>query len=140
MKIPLPKEVETIFEAANQLGQRYPGRKFTPDGHLVGSIGEVIAAEAFNLELLPNGAIGHDAKDIDDNLVQIKLTGGTSVTMNAICQKLLIMKIVSTAEARLVYFGSGEVAWTLAAPFQKNGYRRLALSKLRNLKGWILDE
>jgi hypothetical protein len=44
--VALPAEVAAIYRAARALGDRYPQRKFTPDGHLVGSIGEVIAAEA----------------------------------------------------------------------------------------------
>ena len=43
-RINLPKPVADIYRAVDALEQRHPGRKFTPDGHLVGSIGEVIAA------------------------------------------------------------------------------------------------
>ncbi|WP_155253486.1 DUF6998 domain-containing protein [Bradyrhizobium japonicum] len=44
MRINLPKPVTDIYRAVAELEALYPGRKFTPDGHLVGSIGEVIAA------------------------------------------------------------------------------------------------
>lgn len=44
--ISLPQPVADIYRAIAKLEAMYPGRKFTPDGHLVGSIGEVIAAEA----------------------------------------------------------------------------------------------
>jgi hypothetical protein len=54
----------------------YPGRKFTPDGHLVGSIGEAIAAEHFGLTLHSMSKAGHDAVDADGREVQIKLTAG----------------------------------------------------------------
>ena len=57
----------------------YPGRKFTPAGHMVGSIGEVIAAEHFGLTLLSPSHPGHDATDADGRLVQIKLTAGSSI-------------------------------------------------------------
>ena len=49
--IKLPAPVTDIYRAVANLEQLYPGRKFTPDGHLVGSIGEVIAAEYFGLPL-----------------------------------------------------------------------------------------
>lgn len=49
----LPKPVADIYRAVDELTLKYPGRKFTPDGHLVGSIGEVVAAEALNLILYP---------------------------------------------------------------------------------------
>jgi hypothetical protein len=45
-RIPLPEPVAKIYEAVEELQKFYPGRKFTPDGHLVGLIGEVVAAEA----------------------------------------------------------------------------------------------
>ncbi|WP_408860888.1 DUF6998 domain-containing protein [Acidiphilium sp.] len=40
--IRLPDAVARIYEAVAELERQYPGRKFTPDGHLVGSIGEVV--------------------------------------------------------------------------------------------------
>jgi hypothetical protein len=51
-------------------------RKFTLDGHLVGSIGEVVAACAFGLTLYPSGTDTHDGESEDGRRVQIKLTGG----------------------------------------------------------------
>jgi hypothetical protein len=53
MKVKLPEPVAAIYKAVEQLEAAYPGRKFTPDGHLVGSIGEVVAAEALGLTLYP---------------------------------------------------------------------------------------
>ena len=50
--ISLPKPVADIYRATAKLEAMYPGRKFTPDGHLVGSIGEVIAAGRSGLETL----------------------------------------------------------------------------------------
>ena len=50
-RVPLPEPVARIYKAIAELEALYPGRKFTPDGHLVGSIGEVIAAEALGLSL-----------------------------------------------------------------------------------------
>jgi len=45
-RVTLPPPVAAIYRAVTELEALYPGRKFTPDGHLVGSIGEVVAAEA----------------------------------------------------------------------------------------------
>jgi hypothetical protein len=47
-RIKLPAPVAAIYRAVEELEAAYPLRKFTPDGHLVGSIGEVIAAEALS--------------------------------------------------------------------------------------------
>lgn len=62
-RIKLPSAVASIHKAVEALESQYPERMFTPDGHLVGSIGEVIAAEAFNLRLYPMSQAGHDAFD-----------------------------------------------------------------------------
>ena len=52
---------------------KHQGRKFSLDGKLVGDIGEVLAAEKYGLELLPENAYKHDAKEITTGrMVQIK--------------------------------------------------------------------
>ena len=62
-RIKLPAPVAAIYRAVKELEAAYPLRKFTPDGHLVGSIGEVIAAEALSLKLHPASYPCHDAFD-----------------------------------------------------------------------------
>jgi len=49
-KINLPPPVAAIYRAVRDLEARYTLRRFAPDGHLVGSIGEVVAAELENEE------------------------------------------------------------------------------------------
>ncbi len=133
MIIALPKPIAEIFRQVEQLERAYPGRKFTPDGHLIGSIGEVIAAEEFGLKLLPASAPGHDARDEDGALVQIKLTSGKSIGLRASCERLLVMRIVDPTSAELVYDGPGEPVWAACGKMQKNGQRSISLAKLRSL-------
>ena len=45
--------LDDLYTASDGLEQMFPGRKFTLDGHLVGSIGEVVAAYIFDLDLKP---------------------------------------------------------------------------------------
>jgi len=132
MKVKLPEPVAAIYKAVEELSAAYPGRKFTPDGHLVGSIGEVVAAEALGLTLYPNSHRDHDAYDARGD-VQIKITGGNSVSLYATCARLVVLKIVSSAEAELIYDGPGEPAWAAAGKLQKNGQRSLRLSRLKAL-------
>ena len=40
----VPRLIGRLYDIVDRLEELFPGRKFTPDGHLVGSIGEVIAA------------------------------------------------------------------------------------------------
>jgi hypothetical protein len=129
----MPSQVEAIYHAVHALEQRYPGRKFTPDGHLVGSIGEVIAAEALGLTLYAASHPSHDAEDELGRKVQIKLTGGSSVALRATCDRLLVMRVFDVGFAEVVYDGDGAPAWEAAGAMQKNGQRPIRLGKLRQI-------
>lgn len=135
-RIALPAPVAAIYQAVTELETRYPGRKFTPDGHLVGSIGEVIAAEALNLVLYPMSHAGHDAWD-ESGPVQVKMTGGTSIAMYDCCVRLVVLRVVSPNEAEIIYDGPGEPVWNAAGKVQENGQRTITLSKLRKLASAI---
>jgi hypothetical protein len=128
-RIPLPAPVARIYEATAELEAMYPGRSFTPDGHLVGSIGEVIAAGALGLTLYPMSKAGHDAYDSNGD-VQIKMTAGKSVAMYSCCMRLVVLRVVSSHEAEIVYDGPGQAAWDRAGKMGKNGQRVVSLSKL----------
>ncbi len=67
------------------LNKLFPDRPFTPDGHLVGSIGEVIAADTYDLTLEKCSNAGFDAKTQTLRTVEIKLTGGDSVSVSSDC-------------------------------------------------------
>ena len=128
-RIPLPEAVARVYRATAELEASYPGRKFTPDGHLVGSIGEVVAAEALGLTLYPMSEPSHDAHDANGD-VQIKMTAGTRVSMYAKCDRLVVLRIVSPEEAEIVYDGPGQPVWESAGEPQKNGQRSISLSRL----------
>lgn len=132
-RIPLPVPVASIYEAVEELQRLYPGRKFTPDGHMVGSIGEVVAAEVLGLQLFGMSELGHDALDSAGRKVQIKMTAGKSVAMYADCDRLVVLRVVSPHEADIVYDGDGAPAWAAAGNLGKNGQRVVRLSKLKTL-------
>jgi hypothetical protein len=129
-RIPLPEPIARIYQAAADLEALYPNRKFTPDGHLVGSIGEVIAAEALGLTLYPMSQPGHDAYDSNGD-AQIKMTAGTSIAMYATCDRLIVLRVVSPEEAEIVYDGPGQPMWEKAGKMGRNGQRVVSLSRLR---------
>jgi hypothetical protein len=131
--VSLPREVAAIYRAVDALQLAYPGRKFTPDGHLVGSIGEVIARESLGLTLYPASHPGHDAQDADGRQVQIKLTSGSSVALRAICERLLVMRVFDPGFAEIVYFGDFEPVWQACGGLPTNGQRPISLSTLREI-------
>lgn len=70
----IAQKIRELYAITTELESLYPGRKFTIDGHLVGSIGEVLVAERYGLTLLPNSTQTHDAEAKNGRLVQIKAT------------------------------------------------------------------
>ena len=105
---------------------------------MVGSIGEVIAAEELRLTLHPPSYPGHDAFDANGD-IQIKITGqkGNSVALRATCSRLVVLKIVSPHEAEIVYDGPGEPVWAAAGSKGSNGQKPISLSRLRKISDQI---
>ena len=66
--------IKQIYASAAELSER-TGRPFTPDGHLVGSVGEVLAAWLYDLDLAAASQAGYDAVDGHGRRVQIKASG-----------------------------------------------------------------
>jgi hypothetical protein len=71
--------IRSMYAVVKELEEEFVDdeRRFTLDGHLVGSISEVVAAYAFGLTLYPPSNKTHDAETEDGRKVQVKLTGGT---------------------------------------------------------------
>jgi hypothetical protein len=80
----IPIIIARLYALVDELELLFPERKFTPDGHLVGSIGEIVAKYFYDLELLPVNHANSDARTQDGTgrLVQIKLTAGNSINLN----------------------------------------------------------
>jgi hypothetical protein len=132
-RVKLPKAVAKIYEAVEELKRAYPGRPFTPDGHLVGSIGEVVARETFGFELYPPSNKGHDAKCATRGDVEVKITAGDSVALRGACNHLIVLEILSPEEAVIVFDDVAAGIWEDAGKTASNGQRRVSLAKLRRL-------
>lgn len=134
MRIPLPKQFSDICKAVAELEAAYPGRKFTPDGHMVGSIGAVVAAKALDLKLHSTSHSNHVATDADGKEVQIKMTASKKIDLRSNCERLVVLKVVSPKEAEIVYDGPGEPVWNVADKKGSNGQRSVTFTKLYKLK------
>ena len=126
-------KIKELYKITNELESSYPGRKFTIDGHLVGSIGEVIVAEHYGLKLLPNSTETHDAVSTDGKYVQIKATQINRIAISSEPEYLIVIKLFSDGLWEEVYNGPGKPVWDNAGKMQKNGQRPIYLSKLRSL-------
>ena len=78
----IPLIIAKLYLLVDELESLFPERKFMPDGHLVGSIGEVVAKYFYSLDLLPPSFRNLDAHTSEDpkRTVQIKLTAGDTLS------------------------------------------------------------
>ena len=125
--------LDDLYAASEGLERLFPGRKFTLDGHLVGSVGEVVAAYMFDLDLNAASTHGHDALSKDGRQVEIKLTQGKGVAIRHEPEHLLVLHRPKGGPVRVIYNGPGDLAWQAAGKMQKNGQRPISLAKLTAL-------
>lgn len=129
----VPSLIKELYSIVSKLESEYNGRKFTLDGHLVGSIGEVLVSHYYDVELLPPSTEKHDAITKDGKLVQIKATQGSSVGLRSEPDYLIVIKILPDGSIKEIYNGPGVNAWIRAGKMQKNGQRAIYLGTLEKL-------
>ena len=136
----LEEKIRELYRITAELEEKYPGRCFTPDGHLVGSIGEVYAAEKYGLSLLEASSEKHDARSGDGRLVQIKITQTDRVSIYSEPDYLIVMKMKHDGTIEEVYNGKGAVPWENVGKVQKNGQRSISIKKLIALNSDVLSK
>ena len=129
----VPQLVGELYRVVQEFERLFPGRRFTPDGHLVGSIGEVMVSYRYGLELLPHSYQGHDARAPNGTLVEIKATQGSSVALREEPQHLLVVHLGRQGQISEIFNGPGSIAWSAAGKMQRNGQRPISLFKLKAL-------
>lgn len=133
-------KIRQLFNIVNDLEKTFEGRKFTLDGHLVGSLGEVLASYCYNLTLLPNSHEKHDALDSKNRLIQIKTTQGKRIGISGKPDFLIVLQLDRiTGKATEIYNGPGHLVWNECGRMQKNGQRPISNSKLQNLMKNVPD-
>lgn len=127
--------VKQLYATVNELEEMFPGRHFTPDGHMVGSLGECLVADAYNLELKTASNKGYDAVTETGLEVEIKATQSNSVAFRSQPKHAIVIKILRDGTFEEIYNGPGALVW---AQFQSkrlpsNGQFQVSLNKLRQL-------
>jgi uncharacterized protein DUF6998 len=126
--------VASIYGVVDELEELFNGRHFTPDGILVGSLGEVLAEIKYKIELLPPNTPRHDAFEIDTKkFIQIKTNQGDAAYLREEPEYFIALKLLPSGEVEEVYNGPGGPAWELALQVQsdRNGYHAIRHNKLR---------
>ena len=129
----IPAKIRELYKIVHELENMFPDRHFTPDGHLVGSIGEVLAEYHFGLKLFPASVETHDGKSPCGKLVQVKATQSKSIGIRSEPEHLIVLKILPSGASETIFNGPGSLAWEYAGKMQKNGQRSLSVSKMLKL-------
>lgn len=141
------EQIEAAYEKINELlkivrdlESTFEGRLFTMDGHLVGSIGEIMASYYYGIELYPPSAPTHDGIAPDGREVQIKITQQSQVVINEEPDYLIVLRLdKTTGTISEVYNGLGKQPWDSAYIYQKRNTRYMMLNKLLELDKYVPD-
>jgi hypothetical protein len=127
--------VQQLYATVTELEGMFPGRHFTPDGHMVGSLGECLVADAYGLELKTASNKGYDAVTKSGCEVEIKATQSNSIAFRSEPQHTIVIKILPDGTFEEIYNGPGAVVWQQfkGKRVPSNGQFQIALTKLRKL-------
>ncbi len=134
----VPALIGDLLKTTQRLNVLVTGRPFTPDGYLVGSIGEVVAEYIYDLKLRKASTPQIDADTHDGRSVQIELTGanGRSFGIRWSSQRkvkhadvLIALKLNETGFME-IYNGQFPVDLLEGRPDTSNGQLSVPISKL----------
>ena len=109
------------------------------DGHLVGSIGEVMAAYYYGVELYTASAVAHDG-EVDGKKVQIKISQQDDIVINHEPEYLIVLYLRKNGDVFEVYNGPGEAPWNSASKRDSHNNRHMRVNKLMELDKQVSDE
>jgi hypothetical protein len=127
----IPGLIRELYKIVERLEAIFPGRHFTPDGHLVGSIGEALASHYYGVELTKASTEGFDGVR-DGVKVEVKATQGKAVALSSRPEHLIVFKLLKSGGFEECFNGPGALAWKLLekrAP-TKNGQHMVSLVAL----------
>lgn len=127
--------VHRLYAIVQELETMFPGRPFTPDGHMVGSLGECLVANAYELTLMPPSNQGFDAISKTGKQVEIKATQGNSVSFRSCPEHTIIIRINKDGTFEECYNGSGELIWQQFEnrKLPSNGQYQISINKVKHL-------
>lgn len=133
--------IKQLYCTVNELEDMFPGRHFTPDGHMVGSIGECLVADAYALKLMTASNKGYDALSLSGQQVEIKATQSKSAAFRHEPEFAIVIKIKKDGTFEEIYNGPGNIIWLqfLGKPLPSNGQYTISLNKLKLLNATVDD-
>ena len=138
------RAVKELLVIVDALHQRYPKKKFTLDGRLVGDLGEILVEQDYELELFDGLEKHHDAMTPDGRKVQIKTTMKNSLTFP--CDHTpdfyLGIKVFPDGAYEEIFNGTGQIArkGIQNRKPSKTNLHSISLSALRALNREVPEE
>ncbi len=131
--------IKKLYSIVLELEQMFPGRHFTPDGHMVGSIGECLVADAYNLKLMTASNKGYDAVTQDRSTVEIKATQSNRVAFRSCPDHTIIIKILADGTFKEYYNGPGTIIWNefKGRTMPSNGQYQISLRRVEQLNEMV---
>ena len=135
----IKEKIQKLISIVKELETDFPGRHFSLDGHLVGSIGEVMAAYYYGIELYAASAVAHDG-EIDGKKVQIKISQQDDIVINHEPEYLIVLYFRKNGDVFEVYNSPGEAPWNSASKRDSHNNRHMRVNKLMELDKQVSDE
>jgi len=135
----LKDRILQLLAIVAEIENEFPERHFTLDGHLVGSIGEVMAAYHYGVQLYTASKAVHDG-EIDGRKVQIKITQQDNIVINAEPKYLLVLYLSKKGKVYEVYNGPGGKPWETASKRDNHKNRHMMVNKLMRLDEEVSPE
>jgi hypothetical protein len=137
----VPRLIRELYAIVAQLEAIFDGRHFTPDGHLIGSLGEALASHYYGVKLSKASNKGYDGIR-DGRKVEVKATQSDRVPLSCCPEHLLVFRLLPTGAFEECFNGPGELAWALVEKRKptKNGQHQVSLGALRRLMATKVTE
>lgn len=126
------QQVQKLIDIVKELEAQFPGRHFTLDGHLVGSIGEVMAAYYYGIELFTASTEIHDG-EVEGKMVQIKISQQDNIVINHEPDYLIVLYLNKNGNIYEVYNGTGKLPWENTSKPDSHNNRHIRVNKLMEL-------
>ena len=133
------EKVQELINIVSELESDFPGRHFTLDGHLLGSIGEVMAHYHYGIELYTASEKTHDG-EVDGKKVQIKITQQENILISHKPEHLIALYLNKNGEIYEIYNGPGALPWKSVEKTDSHNYKHLRINKLMELDKIVDDK
>lgn len=105
----IKEALELIFRGIEKLKGQFPEKTFAIDGRLVGDIGEVISAFEYEIKLYDTQTPVHDGETLGGRKVQIKATFKDKLSLTAVPEFYLRLRLFEDGSHEEVFNGPGSV-------------------------------